>query len=304
MDLNDFCIIRPKDKHDYMVDAYIHEGINHMIPYKDYNLFMRVLREAWFRLHLPCREIWYNSKIRESNYGTYIVKDSLITDGLISWIRKYHQDARIIIDYDNRADALVKPTEITDKSVELWSYDPDDCEKYGMKYKKECYFDIYRFKNEGEKEYDVIYLGRDKGRAGYLFKLRDEFEKMGLRVYMRICADRKFLFWKHSYYKPVLDYDQYLEILKKSRAILNIMPEGQKSITMREMEAVFDGIKCITNNKGIKDFEFYDKSRFFLIGEDNMDDIPEFLSVPFKPIDDRDLEKYRFIVYLENMLKK
>ena len=84
---------------------------------------------------------------------------------------------------------------------------------------------------------------------------------------------------------------------------MNVVPEGQMSITQRELEVIFDGVKCITNNKGVLDFELYDESRYFLL-EDNYTEILEFLNLPFREIEEKTLSKYRFESHIYKMLQE
>ena len=100
-----------------------------------------------------------------------------------------------------------------------------------------------------------------------------------------------------------MTYKEYLELLKDSRAILNIMPEGQRSITQREMECVFDGIKCFTNNKAIKGFQLYHPSRFFILGEDDMCCIADFLNSEYFSVSNEELEQYKYQRAIDCMVK-
>ena len=100
-----------------------------------------------------------------------------------------------------------------------------------------------------------------------------------------------------------MPYEKYLKILKESKAVLNIVPTGQRSITQREMETVFDGIKCITNNTGIKKFALYDETRYFILN-DNYKDILKFLNTPFRPVTDNELQEFRFEYVVNKMLSK
>lgn len=291
---------------DYWYDAVNLGGYTAVIPYMDYNLFFRILRELWFRLHLPKESIWYNHQIKKNKAQIYIVRDPLITTGFLTWLRKEKPDARIILDYDNRAENTIHPASIKDPSIEKWSYDPNDCRDYGMNLKPKGYFDCYRIQNKEKSFYDIVYVGRDKGRAEEILWIESELRKIGLHTCFRISPDRAFLLLKKKFYQPVISYREYLALIAKSRAILNIMPEGQKSITMRDYEAVFDGIKCITNNAAIKEFELYHPSRFFILQHDlsNIADITDFLRETFKEVDDSELENYKFDYMIYKMTEE
>lgn len=289
----EICFIRPMQRHnDYWHYALRQSGYKTLIPYKDYFFLLRIIREIWFKLGLPQKKLWYNPKIKKCDAKIYFVKDPLMTVEFLEWLRKEKKDARIILDFDNRAGTTIDPNLITDSTIEKWSYDPDDCEKYKMCLKPDGYLDYYRIKKAESPIYDIVFVGRDKGRTEYLLELEKCFKKFGLKTYFRISPNRFYMrYWK-KYYKPIIPYTQYLELIAKSKAILNIMPEKQRGLTMRDYEAVFDEIKCITNNKAIKEFELYDPSRYFVLGVDDLNTINDFLAVDFKSVSKEKLDEY------------
>lgn len=290
----EICFIRPMQRHDdYWHYALRQSGYKTLIPYKDYFFTLRVIREIWFRLGLPKKEIWYNPQIKKCDAKIYFIKDPLMTVDFLEWLRKEKRDARIIMDFDNRAGTTIDPNLIIDPTIEKWSYDPDDCEKYKMRLKPKGYLDYYRIKRAEYPIYDIVFVGRDKGRLEYLLKLEKCFKKCGLKTYFRISPNRFYMRYSRKYYKPIIPYSQYLELIAKSKAILNIMPDNQKGLTMRDFEAVFNGIKCITNNKAIKEFELYDPSRYFVLGVDDINTINDFLSTDFKRVNEEELDEYR-----------
>lgn len=292
----DICFVAAKEKYDFIFDAIKTYGFELMIPYTDKNIVLRIMRELWFRLKLPYRELWFNKRIKSITQKTIIVKDSLICNELLSYIKKENPDAKIIIMYFNRVDKTFSASEASRYACELWSYNYDDCKLYNMRHMGDYYFQQYRIQNNSLKtmKYDAIYLGRDKGRARYLFELRDEMKKQGLKVYLHITPDRSFLRFIHSYYKSTIPYQDYMELLSQSKALINIMPEGQSSITPRDMEVIFNNKKGITNNKGIKGSRFYHPNRFFILGEDDLCNISQFMEAPFPPVEEEELKELEF----------
>lgn len=303
MNPDNICFVRAKMKEDYVFDGIRAMGYPIFIPYTDRNLLLRCIREGWFRLKLPGRQLFYNRRLKKTRADIFIVKDPLITPDFLRWLQATHRDARILLEYDNRVSRTIDPRQVP-KGIELWSYDPQDCETYGMRRKTPNYLDLYRIRPDPQPIWDILYLGRDKGRAEALLALQKEFESRGLRTHFHICADRRYLQKQKSCYKPLLTYKEYLQMLKKSRAILNIMPESQRGITQREMECVFDGIKCFTNNRAIREFPLYHPSRFFILGQDSLDRAKEFLQTEFLPISEEALEPYRYYHTIETMVGK
>lgn len=301
MDKCKICFIRAKQKDDYVFDGIKKSGYKIVIPYKDYNLFLRICREIWFRLKLPKRELWINPETKRLKEEIIIIKDPLIVPEFVRMLRKVYPDKRIYFDYDNRVCNSIEPDEIREYADEVWHYDEDDCRQYNLRLKGHAYLDVYQVEPDQEPLYDVFYVGRDKGRLNKMDEVKEKLNAAGLKTYFHICATREFLTWTNKKYKHFLPYSGYLELLKKSRAILNIVPEGQTSITQREMEAVFDGVKCITNNVGIMTFELYDSTRFFVLNN-NYEQIQNFLNMPFRPVLASELAEYRFDSLIRNML--
>ena len=76
--------------------------------------------------------------------------------------------------------------------------------------------------------------------------------------------------------------------------MLNIAQEGCSAITMREVEAVFHNVKCVTDNKSVKETALYHPSRYFILGEEPLENLPAFLEMPFVPFPEEELWKMRF----------
>lgn len=270
---------------DYISDGISSYGYEILIPYKDHNLFLRLFREAWFRLHLPFKRLFFNGKIKKSHADVFVVMDSLVCSKLLKWIHKYHPESKIVLYYENRADkSTFSPKNIDRSYVKVFTYDVDDSKKYHMSLSHAVFLECYRLdlSQYHDKNIDILYLGRDKGRGDYLLGLEKEFNKLNLKTHFHICADRAMFSKKKNYYQPLMSYRSYLDLCKHSKAILNIMNDNQTSITQRDLECVFDNIKCIVNNKEIKNFDLYDPSRFFILGEDDLSKLPEFLNTPLK----------------------
>lgn len=294
------CIVRAKLKKDYVYDALQEYGFQITTPYKGNPLLFRLMREVFFRCKLPLRNIWYKNV--PSNCKTIVMFDPLILPEYITWIHRKNPQVRIILSYENRANNTIHPDAVP-SYVEKWSYDKDDCRDFSMRWSAPAYFMTYKRDPNAKPKYDVLYVGRDKGRAEYLLELEKELQEKGLTTYFHICADRQFMGYKKRYYKKLLSYDAYLELLIDTKAVLNIVPEGQKSVTQREMEAAFDGIKCITNNRGVKDFELFDKSIFFILGEDDFNSVDSFLRQEVRRYSRTELEQFDFYNRINSMIE-
>ena len=297
------CFVRAKLKEDYMYDAIEKYGYQIMIPYRDTNLFMRLMREVWFRLGLPFRCIWLNPKLKKIDQDIIIVRDSLVCSELMEWLRNRYPTAKLILDYDNRADNTFSPTEACKYVNEMWTYDADDAKKYGMRIRGTAFLDIYKLPEfEETTPIDVAYLGRDKGRGEEILGIESELMEKGFSTDFKIVANRQYQRYRKKYYSPLTSYREYLEMLSRSKALLNFMPESQKSLTPRDMESIFYSKKEITNVKEIKEFKYYHPQRQFVWGVDDMESLGEFLNSPYPKLSEEELDEFRFVNCINEML--
>ena len=301
MNKNEICFITARLKSDNMFDGLKKSNYDVLTPYKDINIFVRLVREFVFRLRLPFKKAFYNKKAILPDKKFIIVLDPLITKDYLLWLQKNNPNAKIILQYVNREDTTIRAKDVPE-GIELWSYDKIDCETYNMKYYGPGYLSGYVFDGtKCEKEYDVVFVGRDKGRLKQILDIEKKMNDLGLRTFFYICADRWHLKFKNRHYKRLMSYDDYLDHVMKSKAILNVTRNDQEAITLRELECVFGSVKCVTTNNFIKKFDLYDSTRFFVL-HDNYDELVGFLNEPIKKCTREELKKYDFDDLLESLL--
>lgn len=275
----------------YVIDGLRASGYTVLYPYKERTLLGRVLRELWFKLHLP-EKVWYSKKCLKMNPEKIILHDPLITRGYIDWLREKFPMTSISFDYQNlvgRAKHLT-PSQIP-KDIRITTYDKGDSDKYNIELRTNgeyapCYI--------GEKKpikYDVFFVGADKGRGEYLLNLQKEMNALGLSTKFIITADGRFSRRK-AYYSKRIPYSKVIEYDNESRAILNISMPGQVGLTLRDLEAAFNKVKLITDNVNIRSFDLYKEENVFILGERELKELPEFLLRPYVDIDSDILNKY------------
>lgn len=266
---------------NYVVYGLKNDGYTVIRPYKDRTIIGRILREVWFRFHLPER-VWY-SKTESRDH--YIVQDTLITQKYLKWLRKMHPNAKIYFMYVNMVGKAkhVLPNEIP-SSISVWTYDSHDAKKYGLNLYEGGYSRSFIGKKK-QVRYDVVYVGADKGRGENLLELQREMEELGLKTKFIITADGRLAKKKNYHSKPI-PYSKVVELVNESRAVLNIVLPNQTGASLRDFESVFNEVKLITNNQSIKDYAFYKEENVFILGKRPLSELPTFLETPFIPVED------------------
>ncbi len=258
-------------------DGFAAEGYHTVSAYKTTNLLSRLMREICFRIPLLPKEIWYNQEIKNYRPEYIYIRDAIITKKFLLWLQCLFPKAQINFCYENlvlHARHLM-PDEIPE-GIRVWTYDPSDSKKYNIRLKKVIsYFHCY-LKESKEKKYDILFVGRDKGRGDWLKKLESFLKKNGLRTKFLITADGKYS-KKKSYYEEPVSYDQVSDWVAESKALLNVGMQGQEGVTLRDIESYFNQIKLVTTNKNIRNTEIYHEKNTFFLSGDNWSELVQFL---------------------------
>lgn len=216
-----------------------------------------------------------------------IIHANVINQSVPDILRKMGYKGRIIYWYWNPVCNCVSPNSINRNCCELWSFSKADCKRYRMLYNSTYYFkelDTYidDFQNDGssdsiefqkETDTDIFFVGVDKGRYGKLMAFKSMAEKVGLKTDFRIVRDANSDAFGE--YSSRLNYEEIVNLTKKSRAILEVLQEGQTGMSLRTMEAIFFGKKLITDNVAIQRENFFDdKTVLVLDGKETEPDFP------------------------------
>jgi hypothetical protein len=296
--------IRGNSSHDFIFEGLEKAGYVVLTPYSGNTILFRIMREFWFRLKLPAKSVWFNKKILSRKCETIIVYSPQVTPDFVIWLRKQMPGSRIILQYTNivARSKNIPPNSIPDDCCEKWSWDEEDCDRYHLHQSKGNGYFAYWCIDKKPVQYDILFIGRDKGRLAYLSELEDDFSRLGLRTCFYVAADHVYERFKNPCYKRLLRYDEVLEMTAHARAILDIVPEKQTARTMRVLESIFNEIKLITNNRHLAEYDFYHEDNIFILGQNDLDQLPAFLEKPYHRLDPQLIEKYEFRNCLNEML--
>ena len=192
----------------------------------------------------------------------------------------------------------------------VFSFDPDDCKKYGFVFRPifyidECGENIIEY---NERKYDIFYIGalREKRRYEYVEEAYRYSKKEGLFYFLKLFSNpRKNLNEKLLTTKKI-SYKDNRNLLKNSRVVLDLNFEKQSGLTIRASEAIGSKVKLITTNKYIKDYDFYaEENIFYLEKKENFNLIPkEFFKTKFKNIPENIQYRYTTKGFIEEIFNK
>lgn len=279
----------------YFLNFFNNENVIGSYVLRDISFLLKVIRKITRWLNLS-QVFWFDEWKRKLHLiDTVIIFAPLHEVEVLDLIRKFNPSIRIIYWYWNPVFRMKEVGEKSLSGVELWSFDPEDCKIYDMKFNTTFYFkDILLPKNN--IVYDIVFVGMNKGRRDLLHDLQEKFTELGLCTHFHIIPDKGE---ENKNKLMKIPYKDYLELVSKSKVILDIIPEGQSGLTLRPLESIFLRKKLITSDLSILNYDFYHKQNIFILGKDNILDLKDFANTPYHHIDQSIIEKYDVQLWLK-----
>lgn len=265
--------------------------------YKYQKRIISRLRYISHLLHLEKGQIFQlNPEITKFDAESIIIDGTLVYEPIIAQLRRQFPKSIIKYTYPNVVanKASMNPDVLRKYNCQLYSWDIEDCRKYKLVYTRSWYDKKMLPTKPFCIDYDLCFIGLDKGRYKMLKSLNDYSQKHGLRFYSHICANYNFLKWVRPYYDSPITYEEYLNITTHSNCIVDFVQEGQSGTTMRTMEAIFWGKKLISNNQFLRQMDFYIPDNIFIVENGSFEGLTDFLEKDVVPISPDILDRYRY----------
>lgn len=186
-------------------------------------------------------------------------------------------------------------------SLQAYTFDPLDARAYGLELTEQ----VFRHDPQPDapvgRDIDLYFIGSDKNRLPELVRWKQLFEGQGLRTHFHVVADSRKSYGPQDRAMVTdtwMPYASNLELVRRSRCLLEVLQGTQSGPTMRSIEALFFNCKLITNNAAIVDCEFYHPSRIFVIGRDRLEDLQAFLQSPVEAAGEELLSKHEIRSWL------
>lgn len=94
----------------------------------------------------------------------------------------------------------------------------------------------------------------------------------------------------------------HLKAMAQSKVSLDLTPTYHTEFSFRVYESIYYETKLITTNKNIINFPLYRKENFLLIeNELDFQKITEFISTPYEPYSEKELNVFRFDNWIKNL---
>lgn len=266
-------------------------------------MLMRIVR----RMNLPYPFYFGEWKKNLAEYEKVVLFDMSFTPALAKYIIR-HSNAKVYVYLwnplkNNRK--MISYISKAQKFVNVYSYDEDDCKNYNMHFAPMMYSSDLQLGSRNI-EFDLTFLGYAKDRLGQLSRLYDKFCSAGIICKFYVVADKNsdeagekgnsFIISQKR-----LSYQEYLDMIARSGAILDLVQGGQSGLSLRVLESVFLKKKLVTTNNRVKEYDLYRPENMFVLTDDNVNELKAFFAEPYAEIDPSITEKYDFANWLEEI---
>lgn len=219
----------------------------------------------------------------------------------------------------------------------LISYLYDNLERFPVEEKLELFDKVYSFEDKDVKKYgfekitnynylseqpiqaeeienDLFYItSYDKRRIKLLRKLAAHLSTLQVRSKIIVVGKQ---IWKEKlrnfilrpkgaslieYRKKPIDNQSVLNEYKKSKAIIDLMREGQEGLSFRVFEAMALEKKIITDNPCIIDYDLYTTQNILYIDKNLSNLDTSFLDSPYKALSSDIYERYTLDAWLQKI---
>lgn len=268
------------------------------------NLSFHLPKSLQFCKCLKTETYYGDWKSHVAEYDTVILIDEIRGRDVFEYILKKNPSCNLCVFIDSpvREGSAKEPSLYKNLPIRFFTCDRKIAERYDITFMPYFYiFSLYAFEDyermiSHEAVTDVFFVGEEKGdRAERIQQIKDVLTKAHLRSDFHLIPQKRRGKMKAAY----MAYSDVIDHVKKSKAILELISDGQTGITQRPYEALMMKKKLITTSAEIKNYDFYCEDNVFILGERDPEELPAFLETPFKEIEADIVKAYTLEKWLE-----
>ena len=257
------------------------------------------------------------NKISNDVDTVFVIRGSSLSTTVMEYLKKKYGKSCSYVMYQwdgvkNNPEIL----KIVDFFDNIYTFDLEDSKRYGWFYRP-LFFDPKKVKMI-KKDINVAYLcSLHSKRAQILDKLKIICKDNNLSLFSNMYCNRFVYFkWKYigkkSEYRDTNDKDvsfrslsleQTYEIYSRSRIVVDFTHPNQTGFTMRTIEALGNRCKLVTNNKQIRNADFFNPNNIYVYEGTNIEIPIDFINSDYQDVDEELYKYYSLNGWIEFLLR-
>jgi len=284
------------------------------------DFFTKVLIRFNFKLLIGKKINHYYKQIIETNANInydyiFLVSPESIGKNNLLKLKKTQPNSNVIIymwdSIKNKKQAL----ELLPYADKFFTFDSND-KSINQKIEFLPLFYIRDYENISDDKdtltYDVAFIGTvHSDRYKIIKQVEEQLKHHNLKTFSYFYSPSKILFFFQKLFKKdfrtiqwsdvsfeSLNKKDVVEIIKQSKAIVDIQHPLQSGLTMRTIEILGAKRKLLTTNQNIKDYDFFNENNIYIINRNHINLNINFFIKPYKELNKNLYKKYSITEWL------
>ena len=226
---------------------------------------------------LPFKSIWcekmvplkkgYKEKVTFLIYTSYLARFPFDVKYFINYLRRNY-NCRIALMYGNTVESegrFFDADKVCPMADLVCSYNTEDTDKYNIKVHPTLLFDLnIPMLPLKDRETDVFFIGQEKGRGDEINRIYKTLTSSGLKCEFYIVGETEAPRLEGIHYSNWMPYSFVANRIKQTRCILNLLWEGSKGVTLRDIEAYNNGCFILKNYVDNAVYDLLDREQVLL----------------------------------------
>jgi len=317
-----FLILQSNYMSEYMLNDI--ENLDNVTIYHRKKVFKNQFLNLLFNIHnsgkiqkyinLPFKSLWdgviFNKILNSSTPDYIIITISWYSDHLLHYFRRKSGNSIILFRFtdlvtnelQDYSELMLKKFKAQFNGVLVYSH--EDAEKYGYTYHFAGYSEINKALLKPCKQYDVVFIGAEKGRMDKIRHAYNLFISAGLSCffYVILVKEEDRMDDGIIYADKIMPFNEYLSYEVAAKCLFEIVQDGTSGRTYRMMESIIYNKLLITNCNEITCTNYYNTD-YVQLYNDVADIDPSFVVKSPDKIDYRykgDFSPTRVLEFIES----
>lgn len=225
------------------------------------------------KINLPLKWIWYKALFKNdfsiNNTLCFVFTPGWYYPEFFDYLKKKFKNSKFVFYFSDTIESKLKVIPslninyLKENFDLVLSYNPQDVEKYNLKYTSIYYSKIPKSWFESLPQYDnvdVLFIGAARNRLSEIKSAYRRLTNAGLKCFFYVVSNsaRNELSDEGIFYsKSAMPFNEYLGRTMSAKCILEIVDNNTTGCTLRFWEAIMYDKKLITNYTGVKNTIFY-----------------------------------------------
>ncbi len=293
---------RLSQRTDFTADFIDFNAFKNKFVYKNfYHRVANFISKNFKKVNL--KDIHYNNLVKEKintlqpRYSRIvIIRPDLLNDEVLGLLRSKTES--FIANYWDSISLFDRKLRIKNIFDKVYSFDTEDCKRYGF----DLLTNFYYFDEIPATVNNNVYclLTNDK-RTAVVERMGKYLNERGIANTLKVFCYKPAVTAYVLQIHQVIPYEIMLKEIAASSVLVEIQKEEQQGLTFRPFEALGLSKKLITNNKHIKEYDFYDANNICIIDNEDINIPNGFFTTPYRPVSETIKIKYHLDNWIETL---